>query len=110
MIEAERQLAEAARRIAELSSRNLPRVATVEQFEFEFGDKPRLGVTIGGGDIQGPVEGVSILGVTPGGAAADAGLRTGDVITSINSESLGADSSGEAAGATARLHAGRRGR
>ena len=96
MLDAERQLAEAARRIAELSSQNLPRVASVERFEFDFGDKPRLGVTIGGNSDDGPVEGVQILGVTPGSAAEDAGLRSGDVITSINSESLGADNVTEA--------------
>ena len=96
MIEAERQLAEAARRVAQLSTQNLPRIPNVERFEFDFGEKPRLGVTIGGNDEPGPVEGVAILGVTPGGAAADAGLRTGDVITSINSESLSAANSSEA--------------
>jgi hypothetical protein len=97
MIEAERQLAEAARRVAELSSQNLPRrVATVERLEFDFGDKPRLGVTIGGNSNDGPVEGVAIMGITPGSAAEDAGLRAGDIITSINSESLGADTTAQA--------------
>ena len=97
MIEAERQLAEAARRVAELSSQNLPRrVASVKRLEFDFGDKPRLGVTIGGNSDEGPVEGVAILGVTPGSAAEDAGLRAGDIITSINSESLSADTTTEA--------------
>ena len=97
MIEAERQLAEAARRVAELSSQNLPRrVPTVERLEFDFGDKPRLGVTIGGNSDEGPVDGVAIMGITPGSAAEDAGLRAGDVITSINSESLSADTTTEA--------------
>ena len=96
MVEAERQLAEAARRIAELSSQNLPRVASVERFEFDFAGKPRLGVTVGGSDDEGPVEGVTILGVTPGSAAEDAGLRAGDVITSVNSESLSAETSAKA--------------
>jgi S1-C subfamily serine protease len=39
---------------------------------------------------------VSINAVTPGTAASDAGLRAGDIITAINSESLSASSSGEA--------------
>jgi len=38
------------------------------------------------------VEGVKVLGVSPGSAAADAGLRPGDVLTSINDEGLNADS------------------
>ena len=46
------------------------------------------------------MEGVEILGVTPGGAAEDAGLRAGDIITSINGESLTADNS---EGATEKL-------
>jgi S1-C subfamily serine protease len=97
MIEAERQLAEAARRVAELSSQSLPRRGPgVERFEFDFGDKPRLGVTIGGNSDEGPVEGVVIMGITPGSAAEDAGLRAGDIITSINSESLSADNTAEA--------------
>ena len=97
MVEAERQLAEAAMRVAELSSQSLPRrVPDVERFEFDFGDKPRLGVTIGGNSDEGPVEGVAIMGITPGSAAEDAGLRAGDVITSINSESLSADTTTEA--------------
>lgn len=96
MLEAERQLEEAARQIAELSSQNWPRVIEMEKSVIDLMGKPRLGVTIGGSDQDGPVEGVNILGVTPGSAAADAGLRAGDMITSINSESLSADSGEEA--------------
>jgi C-terminal processing protease CtpA/Prc len=96
MLQAERQLEEAARQIAELSSQNLPRVIEMEKSVIDLMGKPRLGVTIGGSDQDGPVEGVSILGVTPGSAAADAGLRAGDIITAVNSESLSADSIEEA--------------
>jgi C-terminal processing protease CtpA/Prc len=96
MREAERQLAEAARQIAELSSQNLPRVIELEKGAFDLMGKPRLGVTIGKSEEEGPVEGVSIVGVTPGSAADDAGLRAGDVITSVNEESLTADSAKEA--------------
>jgi len=96
MREAERQLEEAARQIAELSSRNLPRMVEMEARLIDLTDKPRLGVTIGKTEDTGPVEGVGILGVTPGSAAADAGLRAGDVITSVNDESLSADDGDEA--------------
>ena len=95
----EDRLAEAAARIAELSSLRLPAVVDFER-RMRFGDRPMLGVTIGsesGNEVDGPVEGVTIRGVSPGGPAADAGLRSGDVITAVNGESLGADTD-EAAG------------
>lgn len=88
--EAEAALAEAAQQVAELSRRNLPRVAMIDRV-FMHGDRPVLGISIGVGDSEGPVEGVTIRGVSPGGAAAEAGLRSGDVIIAVNSESLRAD-------------------
>jgi len=91
MREAERRMAEAARQMAELSMRQLPRVERIERI-VRANRGPVLGVTIGATDETGPVEGVKILGVTPGGAAEEAGLRAGDVMTSINDESLTADS------------------
>lgn len=95
MREAEASLAQAAQQVAELSIRQLPRVATIERI-LRSGHGPFLGVTIGSDDNNGPVAGVTILGVSPGGAAGEAGLRAGDVITSINSESLTADNGREA--------------
>ncbi len=96
MREAEKRLAEAARQIAELSSRRLSQVGEVASRFFEFNGRPRLGVTIGGSDVQGPVKGVSVIGVTPGSAASEAGLRAGDIITAVNSELLSAASAEEA--------------
>lgn len=92
MFEAERQMAEAARRIAEISTERLPRMAEIER-RYALSDKPRLGVTIDGDKQKGPVEGVSVLGVTPGSAASDAGLRSGDILTAVNAESLSAENS-----------------
>ena len=96
MREAERQLEEAARRIAELSQKNLPRVVEVERKVVDLMGRPRLGVTVGGNEGKGPVEGVNILGVSPGSAADDAGLRAGDVITAVNGESMSADDGADA--------------
>jgi S1-C subfamily serine protease len=62
---------------------------------YEFDDRPRLGITIGD-DEAGPTEGVSVMGVSPGGAADEAGLHSGDLITAINGESLAAGNAGEA--------------
>lgn len=88
--EAEGRMAEAARQIAELTSERLPQIRRFQrQFEVFNNGRPRLGVSIGGDD-EGPVEGVRIVGVTPGSAASDAGLRAGDIITSVNDESMSA--------------------
>lgn len=95
MREAEERLAAAAARVAELSSRRLPVVLDIEQHMRNF-IQPVLGVTIGAAEDEGPVEGVTIRGVTPGSAAADAGLRAGDVITSVNDETLRAETDSEA--------------
>lgn len=93
--EAESALAEAAQQVAELSRRNLPRVAMIERI-MGGADRPMLGITIASNDADKPVEGVMILGVSPGGAAEEAGLRSGDIITAINGESLSADNEREA--------------
>jgi len=88
MREAERRLEEAARRIAELSSRQLPAMAGA--WSMDSAGRPVLGITIGAPNDKGPVEGIEILAVSPGGPAMEAGLSAGDVITGINKESLGA--------------------
>lgn len=90
MREAEERLAEAARKIADLSSKNLPAVIDIER-RIQIDGRAVLGINIGG-DKKGPVEGVTVQGVSPGGAAADAGLRSGDIITAVNGESMTADS------------------
>jgi len=92
---AESRLAEAAREIAEISKERLPRIAEIEK-RFAWSSKPRLGVTIESVEDGSPVEGVTILGVTPGSGASDAGLRSGDIMTSVNAESLSAASCEEA--------------
>lgn len=96
--EAERKMAEAAREIAELTTDRLPKLAQIEKrIELLSSDRPRLGVTIGDRDSEGPVEGVRIMAVTPGTAAADAGFRAGDILTAVNDEALSAENSGDAA-------------
>jgi C-terminal processing protease CtpA/Prc len=95
--EAERKMAEAARQIAALTSERLPQLQDLERrIEIINDGRPRLGVNIGDDESDGPVEGVRVVGVTPGSAAEDAGLRTGDIITAINGESMSAAASGDA--------------
>jgi len=91
MREAERRMSEAARQMADLSMAKLPRVERIERI-IRTNRGPVLGVTIGASKSMEPVEGVELLGVTPGGAAEESGLRAGDTITSINGEELTADS------------------
>lgn len=58
-----------------------------------------LGISIADGDdsgTEGSVEGVEVIGVMPGGGAASAGIKVGDLITAVNKESLAAPSRGEA--------------
>lgn len=93
--EAEEQLAEAAAKVAELSRSRLPDMSFIQGRLQRLG-QPVLGVTIGPGEGEGPVEGVTVRGVTPGSAAEEAGLRAGDVLTAINDESLSADREEEA--------------
>ena len=85
MYEAERQLEEAARRIAELSSDQLARAGEFERRMVIESGRPVIGITIGSESRRrGPVEGVAVIGISPGGAADEAGIRTGDIITGIN--------------------------
>jgi C-terminal processing protease CtpA/Prc len=90
MREAEERLAEAARQIADLSRKHLPAIVDIERLH--LGGRLVLGITIGSEDDDGPVEGVTVRGVSPGAAADEAGLRSGDIITAVNGESLTADS------------------
>ena len=93
--EAEERLADAAAQVAELSRRRLPDMAQFRRY-IGAGDRPLLGVTIGSGEDDGPVEGVAVQGVTPGSAAAEAGLRGGDVLTAVNDQGLSAEDQAEA--------------
>lgn len=92
MKQAEERLAEAAQRVAELSTRRLESMGDRGRYEFDFSDKPRLGVNIENDGKLEPVEGVRIVSVTPGSPADDAGIRAGDLITAVNDEVMSAES------------------
>ena len=96
MREAERQLDEAAQRIAELSAAELARAGELETHWVIENSRPVIGITIGSESNSEPVEGVKIIGISPGGAADEAGLHSGDIITAVNGESLSSSNSFEA--------------
>jgi hypothetical protein len=72
----------AAQRYAELTRQDahFDRARFEREFEKRFARQPVLGVVLS----PDPKAGVRIAAVTPGSAAAAAGLRAGDVITSVN--------------------------
>ena len=96
MREAEMRLEEAARRIADLSQDRARLAWTMQRMEDIRPNRAMLGVMLGDEDEKGPVAGVKIVGVTPGGGGEQAGLQAGDVITAINGDSFSADDSARA--------------
>jgi len=80
--DAQRRLEEAAREIAELSS-EAGGTAMHRAFEFRMppGRRAMIGVNLGGTEADGM--GIRVNGVSPGGPAAEAGVRSGDVIVAI---------------------------
>lgn len=82
LAEAQRRLEDAAREVAELSG-EAAGAGAFREFEF-FMPGPRramLGVNLGSAEPNGG--GVRIESVSPGGPAADAGVKAGDVIVAV---------------------------
>lgn len=97
LTEARAELARAAARVAELTEERIADDARVGELRQRLAGRPVLGVLL----APDPQAGVRIAGVTPDGAAEEAGLRSGDRLVSIDgSRILG--SSGELRAANAR--------
>jgi S1-C subfamily serine protease len=87
LAEAQRELERAARQVAELSS-ELGRGGRGDRlFAFTGGPAPRamIGVQLSSQEGQG---GAKVEEVSPGGPAAEAGVKAGDIITSIGGQDL----------------------
>ena len=97
-LEAARQrLSEAAHEVAELSGAMMKRhMPDTIRFLGYNPNRAILGIGLGAADERQRDNGVTVMGVTvmsvsPGGAAANAGIEPGDVITEINGKSLRRD-------------------
>lgn len=85
LADAQRRLEDAAREVAELSSEAVG-AGTFQESEFLLPGPRRamLGVNLGGTEPNGG--GVRVESVSPGGPAADAGVKAGDVIVAMQSK------------------------
>lgn len=90
MAAAQRRLDAAAREIADLSMT----MAAGDPVAGGGGSRAVLGVNIGGPDSEARSNGVEVISVSPGGAAAEAGIRAGDVITEVQGKALKSDADG----------------
>lgn len=88
---AQNRLEAAAREVADLSMSLSDRIMPIG-----MGTRAVLGINISSGIVgEDRANGVEILGVSPRGAAAEAGLKPGDVVVELNGKSLaGVDGGG----------------
>jgi S1-C subfamily serine protease len=94
LADARKRLDEAAREVANLSMSLSDDMVPHMRGAFDTvvaGGPPRavLGINMGSDDAKG--DGVEVVSVSPGGAAAEAGLKGGDVLTDINGTALKRD-------------------
>src|SRR5688500_1369186 len=77
----------------------------MEQYFVKGGGQPRaiLGINLSD-NADSSKEGVTLESVSPGGPASDAGLKAGDVLTSIDGKSLRRAPDGESGGAILMRH------
>jgi S1-C subfamily serine protease len=90
--DAQKRLEEAAREIAELSGRvRMEHMPDRMVFLGRNPNRAMLGIAIGEGSEKQSDEGVPVLSVSPGGPAAGAGIKAGDVIVELGGKSLKGD-------------------
>ncbi len=86
--EAREALERAAREIAELTT-EVYGPGLMRHIEMHIGGPRRAMLGINLGPAEGGDKGVRVQGVSPGGPAADAGVKAGDVITGIDGKPVG---------------------
>jgi S1-C subfamily serine protease len=93
---AHERLEKAAQEVAELSSR-IAVDGAPDKFMFvgRGGNRAMLGIAIGRGE-SAEADGVRVLSVSPGGPAAGAGIKAGDLLTELNGTSLKGDKDADA--------------
>lgn len=99
--EAEARLQEAAKEVARLSREIAPGRFVIREEFLSDRSRPRLGLSLATEeytDDSGKTDksGIKILGVSPGSAADEAGVRAGDVLIGFQGEDLRKRSAGEA--------------
>jgi len=86
---AQKRLDAAAQEVADLSmSLSDYVVPHVRAFPGVRVQRAMLGINLGPRSDKGPDDGVKVVSVSPGGAAADAGLKADDLLLEINGKSL----------------------
>lgn len=86
---AQKRLDEAAREVANLSMSLSGEVGPhVMRMQRMMANRAVLGINVGGRENESRQDGVEIQSVSPGGGAAEAGLKAGDVLTEINGKAL----------------------
>ena len=83
--EARMRLDTAAREVAELSMSMSEHAVPFIPFANMRQDRGMLGINLGPQDLA---DGVTVLSVSPGGAAEDAGLKAGDVLLEVHGQAL----------------------
>jgi len=88
--EAQKRLDAAAREVANLSMSMSEDMVPPQDMMFAglAGQRAVLGLNIGSPRNDSRDDGVEVISVSPGGGAAEAGLKTGDVLTEINGTPL----------------------
>ncbi len=90
--EAQHALREAMMRMAEAQALAAERQGVIERQMVRFAGRAGIGIVVRREPDPGTdLIGAAIVAITPGGAAEQAGLKTGDVITVINGERLVAE-------------------